>query len=555
MDTVLTVVAADGSPIAGAGVTGASTASDGNGRVGLSLAWPGDTAVAVSKPGYVPLTVTIRSGPSGWQSDDPGTTFSPNGQVAVALGRSAAAPTVTTAQVTVDTLLRQYMQQSPVQTAFVAEDGEYLSVEAQAPISKIAPEVQFHAAIDPKGLLAAGSGRLPGWEALNHTVTQMSPTKQGRFAWLVWGGSAVGQPSQKRFLVAAWRPKRTTAAEPSGSRDVIIFLTPPTTAARGYLPDTAPFEGEYPFGLHLWQGKPDQPYTQIADHYLFGGLDWIAYQLLAAGRDALLVVPVIPAGNIDILQRPEVLCRLALEVILWEHRDQGGQPDPPSAVVDKAPTLQMTGAQASEKVMPQTAVPKLGSVVLAGYSQGVSYVKGVMQALTGSTVIGTRSSADEAANPFEADRGVFAQAWQEIWDFDGTTAGIPLALGGPTNWARTLEQWQKVGSHRLARCYHSDESWQWSWTYVNALAVVTGGPSVSKPNWAGAAESYGPSGSAAWLPTAFLARNPPTSGWNALTSQSGSPPDAPLLWDGDAHRTTLRVGLANAASMSALAKL
>jgi hypothetical protein len=568
VQALITVRAADGTPIGGAAVTvaGASQVTDFTGRTGASLAPSGPTSLQVSKPGYVPLTLTVepqRDGSLHW--DDPGTAITPGSVVAVdiRLSRMTAAPVTPTTAAGVAGQLEQLLQgPAPVQTALTAHDGEYLSVVEQAGLSAVAPEVLFRAATDPAGLIApapASGARLTGWDALNHSVTRLAATRQGTFAWLVWGGSALGGAGQPRFLVAVWRPRTAAISGSSPRRDAIIFFTPPTTAARGYPPDRPPFEHQYPFGLVRWQGKADQPYTDIASDYLFGNFYWMCYQILAARRDATLIFPVIPAGAPGMLVRPEVLGRLAAEVILWAHRERRGRADPAAGEVDTAPASSPGGqaVAASSGLAVQAGLPSLGVTALAGYSEGVTYVKAAMLAPMSGASGRSRDAADESASPYQADPAVFIDAWQEVWDFDGTAAGAPGALGQPADWAQTLTAWIKAGTHRVARCYHSDQTWGWNSSCVAALRSVTGGAGVIGPNAQGAAESHGPTGSAVWLPRAFLAANPPAGAWNA-TAAPGQPAtlaDAPSLWDGDAHRAPLRVGLAHAAAMSQLTAL
>ena len=83
-----------------------------------------------------------------------------------------------------------------------------------------------------------------------------------------------------------------------------MFYTPNTAANRGYLTDFPPYRRNYPYALNQ-SGNPQKP-QQLSQRYVSLGLRYIfnekflAYQMLAAARDALLIVPIQPAANWEV---------------------------------------------------------------------------------------------------------------------------------------------------------------------------------------------------------------------------------------------------------------
>lgn len=560
---------ADGVGIPGVGVSvagsGQTATTDSNGAASVTA--PGSTfTVSLTATNYVPQSVTVVTSSNGvvtW--DDPATVVTGSGSqmtLSVPMGRMASAPTVAVTITELDgkilplpaaaaAQLTKSKQRAetyvvPLQHTFTVEDGEYAFL--------FAGQRNFSAVT---GLRMLGDPDQPGWPALNDVSPRpTTPNLGGSFTWVEWGPSSSAPPDLNRYLVGLWRP-RTSYLSGSRPQDAIVFYTP-TTTPPDFPRDSKPFRRNYPYALNgvtkgdgTFELLMAERYVALGFRYLFNEL-WLAYQQLAAARDALLILPIQPsaqwADNADIAG----VQRLLLEAILFEHRERAGvlDPKPDSNDLDIAPL----GDFKRQRFQQQLPPPRLGTVCLAGFSAGVGAVKTVMQAeLSFRPSAKARSWNDELANPYRAAPTTLIASWRETWDIDAPSS----IYGSAGSWAKFLRTWETNGKRtdRIARCYHSEHT-GWGPTDPDAMQPATGHPTLSKDATAASAsrhgargvERHGPSGSAVWFSNNYLAGNGPPSGWNKDA-------DAPAYWSYKPHSVMPVVCFAHAAANSRLQSL
>jgi hypothetical protein len=340
---------------------------------------------------------------------------------------------------------------------------------------------------------------------------------------------------------------------------VIVFYTPNTGFDPGgnlyYPKDNPPYRGNYPYGANqrYLGGTKDpqslaQRYVELGLRYLFNERH-LTYDLLAAGRDALVIVPICPLGNWEKFRVPGGLQRLLSESILFERR---ANDDPARGSLDTAPT---TGRLGVTQVMRHYAPPPaLGRVVVAGTSGGGAPVKSLLQ-MASRPVATTRSWQDEVHDPYLANPAPLYSSWREVWDFEFSQQ----AVGTKANWAQTLITWQRTAGHynggvsdRVVRFYHASYT-GWTPDDLNLMRPTLGATNGqltqrSSQNGGMAAELEGSTGTAVWFSRTFLEKNGPTTDWTA----AGDIPDQPAFWTGDQHHVVSTICFAHAAGISGL---
>ncbi len=570
MNVLISVRTADGVPIVGAtvGLNGGGTTVTTDTNGGAALAPTGDSfTVTATMANYSEQATSFAVAQDGsliW--DDPGTIVTDSGgqpNIEMRLGRLVPSPTVAMDQKALDDILKfpdnlfnkkhpeNPSYAVPLQHTFTLEDGEYAFLSAG--------EKQFWAAL--RITILADNGK--GWGgALDGTQTSITPNMQGKFTWLEWGPPGGSPAALNRYLVGLWRP-RSSSVPGSAPRDAIIFYTPYTDTVANFLRDTPPYRKNYPYALNQDYYDPHklmQRYVALGLRYIFYE-KFLAYQLLAAARDALLIVPIQPSGNWEVFQRAEGIQRLLKEVILFEHRQRLSSDDDPS--LDTAPVG--TGTGEAKSLTQHLPPPPLGTIVTAGFSAGMKAVK--QQIINEIISYGHRPAARTWANEskdsnssYYADPTEFFTSWREIWDLDGDMDSI----GNYLQWGKTLADWQRFkgsghyvdkDSDRIARCYHTDFT---GWTAetvtkMDSILTIAGpvpGTHTSPIRGASpkAAERNGTNGSAVWFSKRYLEGNGPSDTWNEET-------DAPAFWEKYQHQAVPAICFAHAAVLSQLRKL
>jgi hypothetical protein len=573
MTITVSVSTADGEPIQdGVSIAvndGPSNSID-KGQLTLTAdAWPLD--LTVTRQQYNPQSISIGLDASGspiW--DDPGSFVSKSGTdltVRVQLGRMKPAPTkpwgtriagleyansnIAITKAVLDSFGKDahgnpvlfnmnFIQ--PLQHTFTRADGQYAFLYAG--------KTRFYAATSPQ-LLGDNDGE-QGWKCFNAQPSDIDPLTQGHFTFVEWT-SPEADSQDLRYLVALWRP-RSAAAATAANRDVIVFYTPNAEWNPGgtlFFPkDTSPYRGYYPYaanqrGLDGSEKDPQvlaQRYVELGLRYLFNERH-LVYDLLAAGRDALVMVPINLSGHWEIFGQPDGLERALSEAILFERR---AQDDPTMGPLDTAP------ARLEVRVLrPYPAPPSLGTVVVAGTSGGRSAVQPLLQtAIKGGPAL-------SLADLYRSDPTRLYASWREVWDFELAQKGY----GAKRDWATTLISWQRAGSHyqgglsdRIVRFYHAQYT---DWTaddleLMRKCLSLVPGASVqttqrASKNGGHARELEGPTGTAVWFSRQFLERNGPAPDWNTG--------DQPAFWEGDQHHVVSTICFAHAASVSRLRRV
>jgi len=533
-------------------------------------AWP--LNLTVTRQQYNAQSVLIALDSSGspiW--DDPGSFVSKSGadlNVRVPLGRMKPAPTkpwgtriegleydngyIAITKAVLDGFGKNTQFNSkftqPLQHTFTRDDGQYAFLYAG--------KTRFYAATRPQ-LLGDNDGE-QGWQCFNAQPSDNDPLTDGHFTFVEWT-SPEADSQDPRYLVALWRP-RSAAAATATNRDVIVFYTPYTAWDPGgnlFFPaDRSPYRGYYPYaanqrnltGTATGTEKPQllaQRYAELGLRYLFNER-YLAYDLLAAGRDALFMIPICPSGHWEIFKQLDGLQRALSEAILFERR---AQDDPTKGSLDTAPAGPLIRV-----LRPYPAPPSLGTVVVAGTSGGLEPVKSLLQAASSPPVANSHSLVDL----YRSDPTRLDASWREVWDFEGSHQ----AVGANSGWAKTLISWQRAGGHyrggvsdRIVRFYHADYT-GWTADALELLRPSLGGAGVqttqrASKNGGHARELEGPTGTAMWFSRQFLEHNGPAPDWTA----SPGAPSQPAFWEGDQHHVVSTICFAHAAGVSGLQRV
>jgi hypothetical protein len=295
-----------------------------------------------------------------------------------------------------------------------------------------------------------------GWDRLRTTDHEVALADTGGFLWLEYGSTGDRHPSQPRFLVAVWAPKRT-APVPADGMDVVCYFTP-STAANGYPVSPYPYRTNYPYTVKKGTAA-DQPYIIVGYRHLLRDLTLVQAQHVS-GRPAVLVVPILPAlppgkDSQKFVWQPfnsqEGTHRLLLEVIHFLHRFGYGNSGTDfsrwqgsTAPVGALPALPSPLRTSSVATPP----PALRNVTVTGFS---SAIMGIFPLFTRREI-----SLPDAfpRHLFGGDAEAFDAAWREWWDLDldldATKTGVKAA-----DYERRLLEWFGSGHDRRMRIYHS----------------------------------------------------------------------------------------------------
>src|SRR5829696_97461 len=277
----------------------------------------------------------------------------------------------------------------------------------------------------------------PGWERLASTAQSVDPAQQGRLHFLEYGEVGDSPSMGPRYAVGVWVP--TALSRPEVRQlDMIVWLHPNTNNP-DMLPQVEyPFGRPYPYGLlavGMGENKPpaaSQRFLDIPAFHLFSQ-HFLAYQMFAAHKSAVIVIPVAPSNHFEPFEAPGTLMRLLRELCCFLPRDlpRGGE-----ARVHPAPPI--------ERGVPITTC-SVGRVVVAGFSVSVPRIATLMNASIpdghyAEAIWGTRS-----------DITAFADVWKEQWAIDGVATGFSTYLNLAASW---------VGSRhgRRLRVYKSDHT-------------------------------------------------------------------------------------------------
>jgi hypothetical protein len=275
-----------------------------------------------------------------------------------------------------------------------------------------------------------------------------------------------------------------------------------------------------------------QPYIALAHRYLFHE-KWLVYQLLAAGRHAVVVFPVQPFGDWGPFAQVAGLSRLICEITHLLHRtglDNGGASTRAQDVA-LSPRSRFGVDRIHQPPM------RVRRVVLSGFSAGMSPVVGMLGTQIGARLQSSRSGMTHEL--FGADVAPFLNVWKEVWDFDA-----PAAIRNAMDTA--LPGWLKQQQDRMARCYQSDHTGSQGWlgrTPLQAFATAFQPPQVSA------------SGHIAQERHTDIRCSLVYFGAGYLHHSSSDAPLPPSFWtDKDDHQAVPRVAFGHAARLSGLSR-
>ncbi|MFJ3393239.1 hypothetical protein [Leifsonia aquatica] len=414
-------------------------------------------SVSIRSPLLRPETFIASLVNGAWLTDDP----------AVAVSASASADTVTFAAVIgsvgfapILAFPGRKVNDNP-QAVYVHDSGGgnwiYRGGWLGAENMRILKEPVFG---DPNGT---------DWARLAHDdPPRVELAKRGSFAFLEFGPARDAARRDPRFAMFVWMPK-----EPLGDVPHVVVFYSPTTSAPSYPADTYPFLGNYPYAFLMRDGSPKpkkqavaaedtvQPYADLATNYLDVGYK-IVYQLLAAGRNPIVVMPIQASADWGPFASPSGMGRATADVVRFLYaRQLVGSKKAPAAA------LALSGAAAttfppSGHVVPDQA-PRRYTVTVSGFSAGINAVV----ALCASAPLDTKKYA---ASAFASDPAVFDAAWTELWDIDGVDSA------GWQHLSAAFVRWRT--GRRCLRSYHSQDTYNSSKGNVlieAALIVRTSG--------------------------------------------------------------------------------
>lgn len=311
-----------------------------------------------------------------------------------------------------------------------------------------------------------------GWGRFNHgEPVKINPSREGDLFWLEWG---VGDKSP-RWLVAVWKPR--WRGDTRSKLDFVTFFTPNTD-------DNTKFpasKGEYPYMAWKIGDRLVQPYPGLAHRYLFIE-KWLAYQLLAAKRQAVLVIPIQLSGNWGPFAHAAGLARLFAEITHFLHRTGHTSGYQTSTDQDLALTPRYRFSRNSIHQPP----PAIQRIVLSGFSAGVGPIVNMLPTTIGQKMSDNRGfkiKGIDSDSLFGADVAPFLNAWKEVWDQDARSDirnGLDKHLPG----------WLRKDDQRMARCYQTDHTGSQGWIEKTPLLEFVTGPLLKPTNGLVAAERH-----------------------------------------------------------------
>ena len=262
-----------------------------------------------------------------------------------------------------------------------------------------------------------------GWGRFATREAAVDPAKDGQLYLVEYGEVGEDASLGPRYAIGVWVPRRLHALGVE-KLDFVVWLHPHTNNPLRMPQVKYPFGRPYPYGILAvkadnGQAIATQRFLDIPVYHLLSQ-HFLAYQLLAARRAAVLVVPVAPSSHFEPFEAPSTLMRLLKELCLWIPRDDDrGQP----------------------AVHPRR--PAVGRVVMSGFSASVPRLTTLMN----TRVPDSHYAADVWGT--RADASAFDGVWKEQWAIDGVAAGFDNYLNQAASWVRT-------GPDRRIRIYKSD---------------------------------------------------------------------------------------------------
>jgi hypothetical protein len=368
----------------------------------------------------------------------------------------------------------------------------------------------------------------PGWARFRHTPVNVPLKERGAYMLLEYGyDNTWARPrSGPRFLVAVWAPRVALGPRPQ----VVVFYSPPTKP--GDFPvDSYPFLRSYPYAAYATAppqprpaGEVFPPYTHLAVRYLVSGYK-ILYQILAAGRNPVVVMPIQPSQNWGPLACQAGLCRLIKEVLRFLYARQ-------LASGRAAPIAKLSLAGGRASVFPDAGlftderIPDAWMLTVSGFSAGINPVLSVC----------TKESFDDklyVPELFHAPPAPLRDGWREIWDIDGVADSAESHL-------KTLRSWLSTTTNRRVRSYHSTP--QGSRTAPRALVEA---PRIVRQSGTATQGVYAEEGTSADGRATWVLFSKNSLGQDP--KEKDPPRTIPQLGKDDAHHTVIELAFGHAA--------
>ncbi|MEU6988211.1 hypothetical protein ABZ946_33095 [Streptomyces sp. NPDC046324] len=297
------------------------------------------------------------------------------------------------------------------------------------------------------------------WQRFKHSVIPVDLASRGRFVLLEYGaqpqtapggggggtgGGGGGGARLPRFLTGAWVPFAPLGPAP----EVVVFYSPPTFPDRGYPPDSYPFLGAYPYAVTAPQSPKtaEQPYVGILVNYLLVGYK-IVYQMLAAGRNPVVIMPSQPSTDWGPLDTQPGLARLIKEVLRFLYARQ-------LVAAHSAPQVKLRLLNGRTHLFPWDGprgsgrLPGRFTATVSGFSAGINAV----------VKLCTADRLDEKRYPpelFHAPAAHLTSNWRELWDIDGVDSQ------GRQHMVTAFRGWLAGpgADRRSLRAYHSQDTY------------------------------------------------------------------------------------------------
>jgi hypothetical protein len=347
-----------------------------------------------------------------------------------------------------------------------------------APIKKLSPAMMVKADFNPAGaLLESHSGSLTyrghwlentligrladpifgkpdadGWDRFGNDKRSLAAKDFGTFALLEFGFPAPNMAGRPRYLVGVWYPNKPLGE----TADVNVFFSPNT--GDGYPPDAYPYAKAYPYQTKPRKGAAsakfkledvDQPYLSLAENYVCVGYK-LVYQMLAAGKNAIIVMPIQPSAQWGVLQTIGGVWRLVIEAVRFGESQRLIARKGKVAALDFSRDVVTTDTD-SLGIAEQPFNRNQMRLTTSAFSAGLSAIFGMMSSVTGR---GNSALKDFPASHFGASEAECLTAWKALWDIDG---GFHQ-LGEFESCVTRLLAWRKGGSNRTLLMYHSEDT-------------------------------------------------------------------------------------------------
>lgn len=399
--------------------------------------------------------------------------------------------------------------------ALVTEDRS--AYRPQAALQRVIES--FHVAAPA---LLSDTPEAAGWGRFATTAHRVDPAHAGRLYVLEYGEVGAEPSGGPRFAIGVWVPTRLHDPRVT-ELDFVVWLHPHTNNPIVMPQVQYPFRQPYPYGLIAVKGPTgtavaSQRFLDIPIFHLLSQ-HFLAYQLAAARRDAVIVIPVAPSSHFEVFENPSTLMRLLRELCLWIPRDFP------------------RGADAAVHAPP----PAVRRVAVSGFSASVPRLHTLMLPRTPEPHYDSPTWWTTSRDGASDDARDFAHVWKEQWAIDGVAGGFPAYTDAAAAW---LQQ----ASDRHLRIYKTRFTGGWdflarrpgAWSTLarRATPVVRGEGAVR------AAVASGLDGrwTAASLEDAFV-----------LGPPAGTTPAVePALLPAGAHELMPRIFFGHAAGMSGL---